>query len=129
MTRSSTRGIIVGLLLAGTVAHAAAPTQQAQLASVEQDILAVHRAMTAAGEAGDADALFSHILDSQRGSIAQDGVLMASREEALARVRPNMRNAPGVRYQWDHTYVSVLSADAAVQKLDQLTLEVLLGVR
>ena len=78
-------------------------------------MLAVSAEMTKAGEAADADRLFSYILENDKGSVIQNGIFMATRQEALERVRNNLR--PGsrrIQYQWNRQYVTVLSPEVAV---------------
>jgi len=82
--------------------------------SVEDAILAVSAEMTRAGEAVDADRLFSFMLDTDKGSIIQNGVVLATRDEALARVRENLRGISKIQYRWKRQYVTVLSPEVAL---------------
>jgi uncharacterized protein (TIGR02246 family) len=82
--------------------------------SVEEAVLAVSAEMTRAGEAADADRLFSYMLDTDRGSVIQNGVVLATRQEALERVRSNLRGIRKIQYHWKRQYVTVLSPQVAL---------------
>jgi hypothetical protein len=70
--------------------------------------------MTEAGEAVDADRLFSFMLETDKGSVIQNGVVMVTRQEALERVRSNLRGISRIQYRWKNRYVKVLSPEVAV---------------
>jgi uncharacterized protein (TIGR02246 family) len=82
--------------------------------SVEDAVLAVSAEMTRAGEAMDADRLFSFMLDTDKGSIIQNGVVLLTRQEALERVRGNLRGIRKIQYHWRRQYVTVLSPEVAL---------------
>jgi uncharacterized protein (TIGR02246 family) len=87
---------------------------RADTKGVEDAILAVSAEMTTAAEAVDVDLLFGYMLDTETGSLIQDGNVMATRQEALERVRRNLQNISRIQYRWRRQYVTVLSPDAAV---------------
>ena len=104
----------LGILLS-VAAGTAVSMQRAGTKSIDDAVLAVSAEMTKAGEAADADALFSYILENDKGSVIQNGVFFATRQEALERVRENLR--PGnrrIHYQWNRQYVTVLSPEVAL---------------
>jgi ketosteroid isomerase-like protein len=70
--------------------------------------------MTRAGEAVDADRLFSFMLDTDRGSVIQNGVFLVTRDEALQRVKANLRGISKIEYRWKRQYVTALSPEAAL---------------
>lgn len=109
------RGACVSVVLLGciSVGGAASGTQSGTQA-VEAAVLAVHAEMTRAGEAVDADRLFSYMLETDKGSVIQNGELYATRQEALERVRDNLRRVSRVQYRWTRELVSVLSPEVAV---------------
>ena len=113
MTQVGRRGVLVGIpgLVAGGLAAAAAG---ADTKAIEEAVLAVSAEMTKAGEAVDADRLFSYMLDTDKVSVIQNGVVMTTRQEALEQVRGNLRGIAGIRYEWAHQYVNVLSPEVAV---------------
>jgi hypothetical protein len=82
--------------------------------SVESAVLAVSAEMTRAGEALDADRLFRYMLDTDKGSVIQNGEVLATRQEALERVRSNLSGASRVQYHWKRQYVTVLSPQVAL---------------
>lgn len=115
MTQVGRRGILVllGVLLpaaAGGRASAASTDTKA----IEDAVLAVSAEMTKAGEAVDADRLFSHMLETDKGSVIQNGVIMVTRQEALERVRRNLSGISRIQYQWKRQYVTVLSPEIAI---------------
>jgi uncharacterized protein (TIGR02246 family) len=87
---------------------------RADTKSVEEAVLAVHAEMTRAGEAMDADRLFSYMLDTDKGSVIQNGVVLATRQEALERVRANLRGIRTIQYRWQRQLVTVLSPQIAL---------------
>jgi hypothetical protein len=97
---------------------AAAPEDRAvsdaERASIQAAVLEVHAGMTKAGQDVDADRLFSFILDNDKGSIIQNGVLLLTREQALAEVSGSFRGVRSVEYRWKQKYVTVLSPTVAL---------------
>jgi uncharacterized protein (TIGR02246 family) len=77
-------------------------------------VLAANADMERAAEAVDAERLFTFMLDTDKGSIIQNGVFMATREEALHRVKTNLRGISKIEYRWKRQHVTVLSADVAL---------------
>ena len=113
MTQVDRRSVLVGIpgLVAGGLAAAAAG---ADTKSIEEAVLAVSAEMTKAGEAVDADRLFGYMLDTDKVSVIQNGVVMTTRQEALEQVRSNLRGIAAVKYDWKRQYVTVLSPEVAV---------------
>jgi len=113
VTQVGRRGVLVGIpgLVAGGLAGSAAG---ADTKAIEEAVLAVSAEMTKAGETVDADRLFSYMLDTDKVSVIQNGVVMTTREEALEQVRSSLRGIAAIRYDWKHQYVSVLSPEVAV---------------
>ncbi len=109
----SARVVALGLLVSapagGGVTSAGAESQ-----SVEKMVLAVSAEMTRAGEAADADRLFSYMLETDKGSVIQNGVFLATREEALERVRSNLRGIDKIQYHWKRQHVTVLAPEVAL---------------
>ena len=87
---------------------------QTDARAVEAAVLAVHAEMTRAGEAADADRLFSYMLETDKGSVIQNGEILATRQEALERVRENLRGISRIQYRWKRELVTVLSPEIAV---------------
>jgi uncharacterized protein (TIGR02246 family) len=114
------RGILVflGFLLAAAGGQGSGPRADAKSTadpkSIEEAVLAASAEMTKAGEAVDADRLFSYMLETDKGSVIQNGVFMATRQEALERVRNNLRGISRIRYHWTRQLVTVLSPESAL---------------
>jgi hypothetical protein len=87
---------------------------QADTKAIEAAVLAVHADMTRAGEAGDADRLFSYMLETDKGSVVQNGVLLATRREALEQVRANLGRVSKIQYRWTREMVTALSPESAI---------------
>ncbi len=113
MTQVGRRDVLAGIpgLVAGGFAASAAG---ADAKAIEEAVLAVSAEMTKAGEAVDADRLFSYMLDTDKVSVIQNGRVMTTRQEALEQVRGNLRGIAGIRYDWTRQYVNVLSPEVAV---------------
>jgi hypothetical protein len=82
--------------------------------TIEEAVLATNAEMTRAGEAVDADRLFSFMLDTDKGSVIQNGVFMVTRDEALQRVKTGLQGVGKIEYRWKRQHVTVLSAEAAL---------------
>ena len=115
VTHAGRRTIVIlfGILLCVPTGGGLADTR-ADPQSVEKAVLAVSAEMTRAGEAVDADRLFSYILENDKGSVIQNGVVLATRQEALERVRSNLSGISKIQYHWKRQYVTVLSPDVAL---------------
>lgn len=113
MTQVGRRGVLVGIpgMVAGGLAAAAGA---AETKATEEAVLAVSAEMTKAGEAVDADRLFGYMLDTDKVSVIQNGVVMTTRQEALEQVRSNLRGIAAIKYDWKRQYVTVLSPEVAV---------------
>jgi SnoaL-like domain len=83
-------------------------------ASIEKAVLEVNAQATKAGEAGDVDALFGYMLDTDKGSVAQNGAILRTREDARAQVNRGMQGIRSVQYHWRNQYVTVLSPTIAL---------------
>ena len=108
------RVLILSGLLALLGAGGGEATTPEDLKAIEDAVLAVNSEMTQAAEALDADRLFSFMLDTDKGSVVQNGVVLVTRQEALERVRANLRGISKIQYRWKQRLVSVLSPDVAM---------------
>ena len=108
---------LVILLLTPSLLAGAAAAQTAQGGtpkSVEEAVLAVTADMERAAASGDVDRLFSFMLDTDKGSIIQNGEFMATRQDALQRVKNNFVRVSKVEYRWNRQHVTVLAPDVAL---------------
>ena len=109
------RGVVtLFCVLLASVAAGGEGTTGADTKAIEEAILAVNAEMSKAGEAVDADRLFSFMLDTDKGSIIQNGVMMATRQEALQQVRGNLGGISKIQYSWKSQHVTVLSTEVAL---------------
>lgn len=90
------------------------PETKTSTKSVEDAVLAVSDEMTRAAESVDADRLFSYVLENDKGSIIQNGVVLATRQEALETVKGNLRGVNRIEYRWKRRHVTVLARDLAL---------------
>jgi uncharacterized protein (TIGR02246 family) len=81
---------------------------------VEEAVLAASAEMERAAEAVDAERLFTFMLDTDKGLVIQNGVFLATREEALHQVKSNLRGISKIEYRWKRQHVTVLSTDVAL---------------
>jgi uncharacterized protein (TIGR02246 family) len=86
--------------------------------SIEEAVLTTNAEMVRAAAAIDAERLFSFMLDTDKGSVIQNGVFLATREEALQRVKANLRGITKIEYRWKRQHVTALSADVALLTAD-----------
>jgi uncharacterized protein (TIGR02246 family) len=104
---------VAGLfLLAGVGTPQARQTREPR--AIEGAVLAANAEMERAAEAVDAERLFTFMLDTDKGSVIQNGVFLATRTEALHRVKTNLRGISKIEYRWKRQHVTVLSADVAL---------------
>jgi len=83
-------------------------------AAVEKAVLAANQRATQAAEARDLDGLLRFMVDTNKGSIVQDGVLSLSPADARARLEPGFRAPVKVAYHWKRQHVTVLSPTLAL---------------
>jgi uncharacterized protein (TIGR02246 family) len=83
-------------------------------AVIKTAVLAVSDQMTRAARDLDAERMFSFVLDSTEGPIAQNGTLLMTRAEALERVRAGFQGLRSIDYRWKRRSVTVLGPNAAV---------------
>ena len=93
---------------------AAAQAAPQENALIEKAVLEVNAQMTRAAEDRDIDRLFSFMLPTDRGSIALNGVLYSTRDDAQAAVKRNARGGATVKYNWKKLLVTVISPTTAL---------------
>ena len=81
---------------------------------IEQAVLMANAEMERAAEAVDPERLFTFMLDTAKRSVIQNGMFLATRKEALQRVKTNLRGISKLAYRWKRQHVTVLSADVAL---------------
>ncbi len=90
-------------------------------AAIEQAVLATNTAMTQAADRLDAEGFFAFILDTDRGSIVQDGEIFQTRQQALDAVKRGFQGVTKVDRQFDNPKVTVISPDVALLVSDGTT--------
>jgi ketosteroid isomerase-like protein len=83
-------------------------------AAIERAVLEANAQATRAAQSLDVDALFGYMLDTDKGSVTQNGAILRTREEARAQVRQGMRGVRSIEYRWRNQYVTVLSPTIAL---------------
>jgi hypothetical protein len=109
---------VVSVVLALVADSQKAPASNATPPEVERAILARLNEIQIAGEALDADKVFSFVLENEAGVIAQNGRVFLTRSNALESTRQScesLRNAGArVEYQYDFQHVTMLSPTIAL---------------
>jgi uncharacterized protein (TIGR02246 family) len=82
--------------------------------AIEKAVLETHAQMIQAAQAVDVDRLFGFMLETDKGSLIQNGKLLLTREEAREQVRANLRGIRKIEYRWKHEHVMVVSPTIAV---------------
>jgi hypothetical protein len=102
----------VPLLLAGPQDERA--MNESSRGAIEKAVVEVNAQMTRAAQDLDAGRLFSFMLDTDKGSVIQNGNLMLTREQALAQVKNNFRGIGKIEYRWKQQHVTVISPTVAI---------------
>lgn len=89
---------------------ATVPSEQA----IRDAVLDVNARMTKAADNLDFDGFFSHILDTDKGSIVQNGTVYKSRQEAMDAVKAGMTGVAKIERRFVSPQVSVISPDVAL---------------
>ena len=89
--------------------------------AIEREILKVHKEMMEAAENLDADELFSHVCDMNKGVIIQDGRILMTHQEALDSTKQGFQGLKGVSYNYDHTHITVISPTSVLWVADGTT--------
>jgi hypothetical protein len=82
--------------------------------AIEAAVLEVNNQMTRAAQDGDADRLFSYILDTDKGSIIQNGALLLTRAQAWKQTKDSFLRIRRIEYRWKQRYVTVVSPTVAM---------------
>jgi len=89
--------------------------------AIEKAILKVHSDMMKAGEHRDADTVFSHVLDMNKGVIIQDGTILTTRQEALDATKQGLQGLKDISYKYKQKYITVVSQTVALWVADGTT--------
>jgi SnoaL-like domain len=83
-------------------------------AAIEKAVLETNARMTRAAQDLDIDRLFSYMLENDKGSIVQNGNVLLTREQALERVKSNLRGIRKLEYRWKQQHVTVVTPTVAL---------------
>lgn len=83
-------------------------------AAVERSVLAAYEEMAVAAERVDADALYQHVRDTNRGALVTAGRIFMTRAEALAETRRGFERIASVKYHFTQRHVTLLAPDTAL---------------
>jgi hypothetical protein len=101
-------------LLMNPASQLATPMTQSEREAIEISVLAISDKMTEAGEARDVERLFSFMLDTEKGSVIQNGRILLTRPEARNQVKATMGGIRSIRYIWKQRHVTVVSPTVAL---------------
>jgi hypothetical protein len=110
---SITFTILLALAAIVTVSFGQA-TKTSDTSNIERAVLARLAEIQSAAEALDPDKVFSYVLENDKGSLAQNGVLLLTRKEALESTRRGFQGLKKVAYTFDQQHVTVISPTVAL---------------
>ncbi|MHC4310821.1 MAG: nuclear transport factor 2 family protein [Planctomycetota bacterium] len=96
-------------------------TAKEQQTAIEKAILKVHVAMMKAAENLDAEALYSHVLDMNKGVIIQDGRVLKTRQEALNATKEGLQGLKDISYTYNQKHITLISPTVALWVADGTT--------
>ena len=96
-------------------------TTSEQQQIIERLIMEVHAAMMKAAENLDAEALYSHVLDMNKGVIIQDGRVLKTRQEALNATKEGLQGLKDISYTYKQKHITVISPTVALWVADGTT--------
>jgi ketosteroid isomerase-like protein len=82
--------------------------------TIRKAVLETNAKMAQAANRMDIEGFFSYILDSDKGSIAQNGTVFKSRQEAMQAVKQGFMGVAKVDRQFANPQVTVISPDVAL---------------
>jgi ketosteroid isomerase-like protein len=82
--------------------------------AIKKAVLETNAKMSQAANRMDVDAFFSHILDTDKGSIIQNGTLFKTRQEAMQAVRQGFMGVAKMDRRFVDPRVTVISPDVAL---------------
>lgn len=88
--------------------------QTARTTDIEKAVLEQLTGIQDAAENMDVEAVFSYMLENDKGSLISDGRLMLTRQEARESTKRGFEGLEKVSYKFDRQFVNVLSPTIAV---------------
>ena len=90
------------------------PATQQNNADIEKAILKVHSAMKKAAERLDTDTLYSYVLDTNKGSIIENGNLFLTRRDSYESTKKGLQKFKGISYSYNQEHITVISPTVAL---------------
>ena len=88
-------------------------TEQRRM-TIEKEILEINAEIVRTAETMDADALFDFILDTDKGSLIQNGNLLLTRKDAYESYTRNIQGIQSIGYEFEEQHITVLSPKIAL---------------
>lgn len=117
-----TRALLCSILTLAAVSLARAPVFAQPTAAVLEStekavksaVLETNNKMIEAGNRMDVEGFFSYILDTNEGSIVQNGIRFKSREQAMQAIQQGHTGVAKIDRQFTNPQVTLISPDAAL---------------
>lgn len=106
------------LIMVSSFCSNAQEAAQQDSAAIEKAVLETYDRITQTAEKVDPDALFSFVLENDKGCLISDGRLIMTRSEALENHRNNSGGLASIDYIMDKKFVTVLSPDTALMAVE-----------
>ena len=81
---------------------------------IEKAILEVQDQMQKAAQQGNAEALYSYVMEMDRGVIIENGRLRRTKQEALELTKQGMQSFKDVSYSYSQKHITVISPNAVL---------------
>lgn len=85
-----------------------------QQQAIEQAIVDVQAKMQQAAQQGDADALYTYVLEMDKGVIIEDGRIRWTRQEALNSTKQGLQGLKDLSYVYTERHITVISPTMAL---------------
>lgn len=113
MTPRVSIAFALGLLAIATASRAQS-TDSSAPPEVRKAILSRLAEIQTAAESLDADKVFSFVMENNEGALAQNGILILTRKEALESTRRGFQGLQRIEYKFDEQHVVLLSPIVAL---------------
>lgn len=106
---------VAGLLVTAVVTASHSQSNKIPVSrDVEKAVLTRLTEIQSAAQALDPEKVFSFVLENDKGSLAQNGKLFLTRNEALESTRQGFQGLQNVDYRFDQQHVALLSPTVAL---------------
>jgi ketosteroid isomerase-like protein len=90
------------------------PVTHQNNADIEKAVIEVHSAMKEAAEKLDTDTLYRYVLDTNKGSIIENGNLFLTRRESYESTKKGLQGFKGLSYSYNQEHITVISPTVAL---------------